>query len=334
MAEVSQPISHVYLSIPLSIVIGILLCVESFASEALFDDYYYDESYADISLSLGTGTREAELRWSIASDSSGRNTPNILSELTYENLTITELQGSVHLHFNQGFLKKFDINIDIKSGKNRDGLVIDSDYNGNNRTDEYSRSESNPDGSTTLDGKIVIGYPLQWNERFFVTPFVGYNYSQQYLRMRNGVQIIDTRAASLPIGPFTSELNSKYEAVWNSAIFAFDATYRGENHHLGLLWEFLITDYYAEANWNLRSDFDHPKSFAHWATGTGNNLEFKYQYFASPRFSLWVTYRIEDWKTNKGDDVVYFSDGTKAGTQLNEVVWESTATSAGFSLHF
>lgn len=291
-------------------------------------------TYVDVTLGLGVSEREASLRWNIASDASGSNTPNILSELTYDDLTIREIQGSANFLFHEGFLKNLHILIDFKTGTNQGGVVIDSDYHGDDRTDEYSRSESNPDDSTTIDGKLLVGYPLQWDEHVFFTPFIGYSYSRQYLRMRDGVQILDTRAASLPLGPFRSELNSKYKTDWHSLVMAIEGAYRRENHHIGLRWEFLITDYYAEANWNLRSDFAHPKSFAHWATGTGNNIELTYRYLASDVFSFWLSYRWEDWKTHEGDDVVYFSDGSKAGTQLNEVVWESTTTSAGFALSF
>ena len=311
-----------------------LLASHSRANDLYFDDYTDDQDYVNISFYGGVGQRKGELRWNIASDASGNKTPNILSELTFADLSIFEIQGGVDIRFNQGMLQNFRIEGNIKSGTNSDGLVTDSDYDGDNRTEEYSRSESSPDGSTTFDGKFIIGYEMQWSEHIVITPLVGYRYNRQSLKMKDGEQILDTRPVALSLGPFSSELNSTYEAEWNSAIFGLDTQYRTRKHQLSLRLEFTLSDYYAEANWNLRSDFAHPKSFAHWARGTGNNIEFKYQYNVTPLFSLWVSYRLEDWTTNEGDDVVYFSDGEKAGTQLNEVVWESTAQSAGFSLNF
>ena len=311
-----------------------LIASHSRANDLYFDDYVDDQDYAKITFYGGMGQRKGELRWNIASDASGNKTPNILSELTFADLSIFEIQGGVDIRFNRGMLRNFRIEGHIKSGTNSDGLVTDSDYYDDNRTNEYSRSESNPDGSTTFDGKFIIGYEMQWSEHIVITPLIGYRYNRQSLKMKDGEQILDTRPVALSLGPFSSELNSTYEAEWNSAIFGLDTQYRTHKHQFSFRLEFTISDYYAEANWNLRSDFAHPKSFAHWAKGTGNNIEFKYQYNLSPLFSLWISYRLEDWKTNEGDDVVYFADGTKAGTQLNEVVWESTAKSAGFSLRF
>ena len=311
-----------------------LLTTHSQAGEQYLDDYFDNQDYATITFYGGMGQREGELRWNIASDASGNKTPNILSELTFADLSIFEIQGGADIRFNRGLLKNFRIEGNIKSGTNSDGLVTDSDYDGDNRTDEYSRSESSPDGSTTFDGKLIIGYEMRLNDRIIITPLIGYRYNQQSLKMKEGEQILDTRTVALSLGPFSSPLNSSYEAEWNSAIFGLDTQYRTQNHQLSFRLEFTLSDYYAEANWNLRSDFAHPKSFAHWARGTGHNIEFRYQYNVSPSFYLWMSYRLEDWTTNEGDDVVYFSDGTKAGTQLNEVVWESTAKSAGFSLRF
>ncbi len=332
-----MPASHTSyqaMAYPFVLLLVSLLASPSRANDLYLDDYFEDQDYVDISFYGGTGQREGELRWNIASDASGNKTPNILSELTFADLSISEIQGGVNIRFNRGMLRNIRLEGNIKKGTNSDGIVTDSDYNGDNRTNEYSRSISSADGSTTFDGKFIIGYEMQWSEHIVITPLFGYRYNRQSLKMKEGVQVLDTRPIALSLGPFSSQLNSSYEAEWNSAIFGLDTQYRSRKHQFSFRLEYTLSDYYAEANWNLRSDFAHPKSFAHWARGTGNNIEFRYQYNVSPSFSLWAAYRIEDWTTNEGDDVVYFSDGTKAGTQLNEVIWESTATSAGFSLNF
>jgi len=332
-----MPTSHTHQKAMAYIVVllsFLLLTPHSQANDGYLDDYFDHQDYASITLYGGIGQREGKLRWNIASDTSGRRTPNILSELTFADLSISEIQGGADIRFNKGLLKDFRIEANLKSGTNSDGLVTDSDYDGDNRTEEYSRSESNPDGSTTFDGKFIIGYEMRWSDHIIITPLIGYRYNRQSLKMTEGEQILDTRTVALSLGPFSSELDSSYEAEWNSAIFGLDTQYRTQKHQLSFRLEFTLSDFYAEANWNLRSDFAHPKSFAHWASGIGNNIEFRYQYNVSSSFTLWASYRLEDWTTNEGDDVVYFSDGTKAGTQLNEVVWKSTATSAGVSLKF
>ena len=174
-----------------------LLASHSRANDLYFDDYVNDQDYANISFYGGMGQRKGELRWNIASDASGNKTPNILSELNFADFTIFEIQGGGDIRFNRGMMKNFRIEGNIKSGTNSDGLVTDSDYYGDNRTEEYSRSESTPDGSTTFDGKFIIGYEMQWSEHIVITPLVGYRYNRQSLRMKDGIQIVDTRAVTL-----------------------------------------------------------------------------------------------------------------------------------------
>ncbi|PCJ44450.1 MAG: hypothetical protein COA99_06870 [Moraxellaceae bacterium] len=291
-------------------------------------------AYADITFSAGLAQREAKLRWNIASNKAGDKTPNILSELTFTDLLFTETHGRINAKINKGFLRDFSIEASFKIGTTNQGNVIDSDYNGDNRTQEYSRSHSNPEGSTSLDGKLLLGYPIQLNDRVSMTPLIGYNYSRQKIKMQEGFQVLDTRVSSFTPHAFTSVLDSSYETQWNSAVLALDTVYQGKMHQFGLRLEFFYIDYYAEANWNLRTDFAHPKSFAHWALGVGGNIEFNYQLNITPRFALWASYRYENWQTFEGDDVVYFANGDTAGTQLNEVVWESSSAAAGLAFSF
>jgi len=288
----------------------------------------------DIQFYNGISQRNAELRWNIASDTSGSETPNILSELTFDDLSITEIQIGMKVQFTKGKLRNTIIEGNINTGTNKGGTITDSDYDGDYRTEEYSRSESSPDDSTTLNGKLLFGYQVQWNERVFITPMAGYRYSQKHFKMQKGVQILDSRVEALNLGPFTSNLDSTYKAQWHSAVICLDIEYLIQKHRFTFGWEFILSDFYAEANWNLRNDFAHPKSFAHWAQGIGNNAQLQYQYAISPHLSLWVHHQIEGWKAQAGDDVVYFSDGTRAKTQLNEVIWKSNATGAGFSFNF
>ena len=48
------------------------------------------DSLISIELSAGVGKKTGDLQWSIASDVSGSETPNILSELTYSDLELDE----------------------------------------------------------------------------------------------------------------------------------------------------------------------------------------------------------------------------------------------------
>jgi hypothetical protein len=292
------------------------------------------DDYVDTTFLGGIGQRSGELRWNIASDPTGLVSPNIISELTYSDLSISEIQGEAQIWINSGFLRNTLIEGGIKVGTNKGGFVTDSDYKGNNRTDEYSRSKSDPEDSTTLDGKLLLGYRMQVDRYTYITPMIGSIYSRQSLKMKSGIQILDTRSIKHNLGPFSSALDSTYEAEWMGGLLGINTQFRITKHQLDFRWERLIFGYYAEANWNLRTSFAHPKSFAHWGQGTGNNIEIRYQYYVSPTLSLRASYRLEDWQIKKGDVDFYLADDTVSSTQLNEVVWVSSTTSLGLALDF
>jgi len=46
------------------------------------------------------------------------------------------------------------------------------------------------------------------------------------------------------------------------------------------------------------------------------------------------SYDYQSWSTDDGTDKVYFSDGTSAKTQLNEVTWTSYALGMGVLVRF
>ncbi len=61
----------------------------------------------------------------------------------------------------------------------------DSDYAGDNRTFEFSRSNNNSDGGSMLDAKAGVGYRfLLESANMVVIPIAGYAYHEQNLDWR------------------------------------------------------------------------------------------------------------------------------------------------------
>ncbi|MDT8383917.1 MAG: hypothetical protein RRB22_05840 [Gammaproteobacteria bacterium] len=299
---------------------------------------------AEATAALSLGYRLDALDWSI--DGAGNpvgSEPNILSELEWRDTEIVQLKAELVGTNRAGFYFRGSAAL----GRSFDGENQDSDYAGDNRTLEFSRSLNDTNGSEVLDLGGGLGYTffLGVDQAIRLVPMVGYSYHQQRLRMRNGNQVLwDADNAAIydpgivsgpPLGPFAG-LDSSYEAHWfgpwlgvdlrmdlagGSAVFA-----RVEAHQ---------ATYFAQADWNLRDDFAHPVSFEHEADGRGWVLELGWQALPSRYQWTWgVTLSLQDWTTNSGTDRTFFADNTFSEGRLNGANWSSRSLSIGLNKAF
>jgi len=279
---------------------------------------------------LSTGYRVDDLDWNIAGDINGNN-PNILSELEWEGLESLQLKIANKTVFNQLFLLRGS----LAYGWIFDGENQDSDYLGDNRTFEFSRSNNNSDDGNVLDASFGIGWQFTFGRSDFVmAPVIGYSYHEQNLTITDGEQTIP------PSGSFPG-LDSTYETEWKGPFIGLGFTFRTDEKskitpeiETFISIEYHWADYYAEADWNLRTDFAHPKSFEHEADGHGIVFSTVVKFLFDYHWSLNINLDYQNWSTDAGDDRVFFANGTIAETQLNEVNWTSYAIMAGIEYHF
>ncbi len=279
-------------------------------------------------LDLSAGYRIDKLKWNIAGNSSGTS-PNILSELTWEDTEIYQVRGKAGLSW-----KSYLVEGSAGYGKIFDGKNQDSDYLADNRTLEFSRSNNGVDGDDVLDLSGGVGYQIELKNRetraswgvnhLSITPLLGYSYHQQNLHIIDGFQTIPAT------GSFGG-LHSTYETEWKGPWFGLELAGERKKMTGYLRMEYHIADYYAKANWNLRSDFKHPKSFEHTADGYGLIFGFGTGYKLNDRWAINLNGDIQNWRADDGIDRTFFSNGTSAETRFNEVEWDSFSAMLGMS---
>ena len=269
----------------------------------------------------GVNYRIDALDWNIAGNKNGTH-PNILSELTWEDLNIYELSlGFSSLVKHTVYFKAYMNYGRIFSGENQD-----SDYDSDNRQDEWSRSNNSADDGSTIDVSLGAGVVLPIvRDTFTLMPMVGFSYHRQDLAMTDGYQTIP------PAGPFP-DLDSTYEAEWRGPWVGLDLHLETDTGWKALQGVYLFAGfeyhwaiYDAKADWNLRDDFEHPVSFEHEADGSGVRIAAGLGASLTERWSLEVGCSQQEWLAEDGTDRVFFSDGTYGETRLNEVNWESRA---------
>lgn len=305
------------------------------------------KSILTMDLGLKAGYRVDQLDWNIAGNTAGTG-PNVLSELTWDDLEIYQLQLDSGLTFGNrqrdGYL--YHLRGMLGWGSIYDGTNQDSDYAGDDRTLEFSRSNNLADDGDVFDFSVGTGLKLSSrNEKWALLPLVGYSYHEQNLRISDGYQTVseqDIADAAFgpgrinlpPLGPILG-LDSSYETQWWGPWMGMEFSYHPtERWKLIGNFEYHWADYEGTANWNLRTDLAHPVSFRHWADGNGLVLGFVLDGKLSNAWSCNLTTNYQDWQTDSGSDVVYKNNGGTSGTRLNEVNWESFSTMAGVTRRF
>ncbi|MGB5745910.1 MAG: hypothetical protein WBM69_02935 [Desulfobacterales bacterium] len=280
---------------------------------------------------ISGGYRRDDLDWNIAGDTNG-NHPNILSELTWDDVESYQVKFQGNLIWP----KIMALRGSVAYGWIFDGENQDSDYRADNRNLEFSRSNNSTEDGYVWDASLAVGYPLRFGRTVVGTfiPLVGYSHHEQLLDLTDGYQTIpDT-------GPFPG-LDSSYDTQWQGPWVGFDLRFRSAEikalaHRIEtyFTYEFHWADYEAEADWNLRDDLAHPKSFKHNTDGDGFIIGAGLNCVLNQYWALNVNFDYQDWSTDNGTSKVFFADGTTAKTQLNEVNWTSYALMVGLSLRF
>jgi len=294
------------------------------ASQSL-EDRSHNDAGADkwFEFSLDAGYRKDNLSWNESGPS-----VNVQSELKWENLEIAQISAGVRFNFYADWYLRDIMDVgSINSGSNQD-----ADYNGNNRTLEFSRS-NNKGGGEVRDASIELGRSFRFLNQsetniLSFAPLLGLSIHQQHLTMTEGFQTLPAT------GPYPG-LNNSYDAQWQGPWLGIEAQLATSGSwSLNARAEYHWADYAAQANWNLRPEYSHPVSFTHTAKGMGILLSAGATYLISKNFSLNFSLKVQQWTTGSGIDQTFFIDGSVGTYTLNGVHWESTACTLGISHYF
>lgn len=307
--------------ISLSLVSSFTLAANGSYDSSLFSSHFI--SGFSSSKSLSFGFKNGDYRWSIGGGQNTSDTPNILSELTYRDIKLAQFNYDWNMKKVSGSYEGLVINLQSGFGFATDGTVQDSDYDYDDRQGEFSRSVSEAKGSKTFSLSGALGWQIDTSENSYWIPTVGYAYERQDFIKRHGEQIISTPLRTPSLGRFNG-LDSTYTAHWFGPWVGIQYGRRINNHQLSFNYEYHWPNYYAEADWNLRTDFQHPKSFDHIANGNGVVTEFNYRYRFKETLFVGVQYQSELWDSSNGVDTVYYEDNTRGSTRLNETRWKTS----------
>jgi hypothetical protein len=303
------------------------------------DQYRPHMNHGKTTVDVNAGIRRNQFDWNIASDITGTATPNVLSELTWKDIDVLEVKGHVrHLKPASNRILRGSVMIEgeLTAGLTVSGENQDSDWNGDNRTQEFSRSNNASNGGYAFGASAAAGYQFNVAQKirpqsttyFTVTPFAGYGWTRQKYEMTNGFQTIPANGAF-------GGLNSEYIADWYGPFAGIEAQLEHNRHLLTVRGEKHQLSYDAEADWNLRTDFRHDPSYTHTAEdGDGVNLKVGYSYAIDSAYDVTLDYDYVKREAKNGVDTTFFSNGTVLTTRVNEVNDKSQALRLGLKYYY
>lgn len=281
-------------------------------------------------LEAGLAARRDDLRWNIAD---GDGMPDVLSELTWREQKSLVLNARGEAEWPSGWL----LAAEVGAGTLLKGEIQDSDYDGDGRAQEWSRTVGESDDAGLLDLTLSGGHRFRFGPHA-VTASVGYAWHEQNLRSGLLTQAISepNSFGVLPPPKGTRfDARSSYTARWRGPRLALGldlALAGGWGMNLGAWREWV--DYKGTGNWALREELAHPESFTHLADGrvTGLGVGLGRSWRKNGRLSL--AWEKVKGRAGPGTDTTHLVDGGDLSTRLNEVVWDSESLRLGLQWAF
>jgi hypothetical protein len=217
----------------------------------------------------------------------------------------------------------------IVSGDNQD-----SDYDLNDRQGEFSRSNNRSDGDEVMDREVTLGFSFLADRPVHVAAGTGYANHTINLVMTDGYQTIATPSRTPPVGPIYN-LHSTYSARLSGPVLWFEADWQ---FHPAVAVELKAkTGFYAytgNADWNLRTDLAHPRSFSQHTNGRSDSISLSLGWLLSSQTTLLFNLGYESFRATGGYTRFYKSNGTTPQQPIREVKYWMWLLAAGIGVRF
>lgn len=271
---------------------------------------------APLTTQIGIGYRQDSLNWNIGSPT---GQPNVLSELSWKQLRMVDYRTEM-IYNRPG---TFYVRAIGDYARIYSGTVRDSDWHGDNRTREFSRSISDAGKGEAFDLSACAGYKRYCIAKGITAiPVVGYSWHEQHLRMFNGVIVLNTESSFL--GPFDG-LHANYRGKWFGPLFGCDfysAPCSEWQLYANVQGQYNF--YRGSGHWNLRDDI--LDDFTHSATGWGFLLRFGVSHEINPCLWAGIEGEYQNHWTEAGWDrikALHESEEIVVRQPLNRVRWQS-----------
>ena len=280
---------------------------------------------------ISKGIRKDDFTWTLSAD-----TADIAMETAWSNLSIWQLAAKGDVEFANHYVLDGSVAYGlIFNGDNRE-----SEYLADGRAFEFLRIEAESQDGNTVDLSSGFGYRhhIRLNNGFFelshfsVMPLIGYSYHEQNLETTEGDQVVDVNNF-YGLGPF-SGLSNEYKARWQGPWVGLELAGQTNKLFSAFRMEYHWADYYAQGDFSLRTDLQHPKSFEHNSEGNGLLFNYQVNYELSKNWDVSFNARIQDWEATGGTDTLFRANGTTMESRINQIDWESQAFMMGTTYHF
>ena len=306
------------------------------ATNRLDDELRLKRSRFDARLSLSAGLRRDDFDWNVAGDSSG-SSPNVRTEIAWDDLSIFQLTTD----FRADFRRKFHLRSALAYGRILSGQSGQSDYLGDDRSNEFSRVEAGSGDGHTLDASIGFGYRYTFSkDRIGLTPLIGYAYNAQHYKMNAGFQTVSDFGFPAPLGPIAG-LDNTYTTHWRGPWIGLEVEFKTRlapgaatelRTAIGLAYH--RADYAAEGDWNLHTTPGQPTGFDHDADGSGLDATARVEWMFKNHWGIDFGFVYRSWHAGNGTETAFFSDGSSITRRLNDVNWLSYTLNVGLKYRF
>lgn len=249
-------------------------------------------------ITTGPAFNGHDFSWSIAGTIQGTS-PNILSELKYENIKA----AGMYISADYMPLKWLEIKGTYERYGVFAGRSVDRDFYGDDRTTMvYDETFDSNKGFLQVIKAAAFIKPVN-KERYSIKAGPVYvNMSQRYYMRSEHI----------------ARLNSTYQSDWSGPGIAVGAEGKlGRAFTAELLGYYCFVNYKGVADWNMKKEFQHPVSFRQEAQGVVLETQLGLRYRLNSSYLLLLQGTLGRSWSRKGVDVAYFSDDTQASTQLN-----------------